>query len=251
MEKPQALGWAAALAFDPMSLLSSFSWSKTLHLSMFPPTQPHSETQRHSKRRTKICIYSRTNLCIFHRRRNLWTKWKCWEYPHEAALDVCTTALQPRGWWLTCPAELQCSRKKTLMGSKNGWREHVPSPGLPGSLGCSTGVAPFPRAAGRIILLMLGVPWLIQRCSDSTRENAQRLGDRGHTELLPASSGERTLLATSSLPPSCPTSSVKLAEGTKWQKIYLLKLLFFIFPGLLPTKLLFAAVVSWIKIKSL
>lgn len=82
--------------------------------------------------------------------------------------------------------------------------------GLPGSLDRSTGVTPFPRTAGRIILLMLGVPWLIQRYPDSSRESAQRLGDSGHSELLPASTVERNrVLAISSIPPSCCSSSVK------------------------------------------
>lgn len=73
---------------------------------------------------------------------------------------------------------------------------------LPGSLDRSTGVTPFPRTSGRVILLMLGVPWLIQRHSEPGR--VPRDGEIEGTGSSHLQAWEGTVLAISSSHPAAP-----------------------------------------------
>lgn len=177
------------MAFEPKSLLSDFSWNKTLHFLNFCFNSITLKHRGTVKEREQKSVFTPGPVCAFSIEKGTFEpSGRAGNVPKGQPWE-CGLHWNPEA--LGSPA-LPSSRApgKTLMGFKNSWREHVPSPGLPGSLGWSTGVTPSPRTSGRIILLKLGVPWLIQRYSDSSRESAQRLGDRGHSELVLASTGE-------------------------------------------------------------
>lgn len=139
-----------------------------LIIFFFPCLWEHySETQRHSeRRRTEACVYTRSSFGAFHRTRHFWAKSKGREYPVGVATAASTGALyrhaaipQPIGSGSPTPPS-SSAPGKTLMNFKNGWREHVRSPQrcLEAWTVAQEEFTLFQRTAGRIILLMLGVP---------------------------------------------------------------------------------------------